>query len=585
MRLIINPGLDNEETFELKLGANTIGRARENDIVIMDKSLSRHHATIETAAERVVVKDQQSRNGTWVNDSRVEEATLNNGDRVRFGDVVFMFIQGLRIVKEIARDYSRITMQELLAKREGKTTSTSRDRLQILIKVSQLLSSPEKIEALLQKILDLIFDIMEAEYVAILMTNDSGNLDPTVAKSRRPGESGGFSSTIAKYVLDKNVSVLSSDASKDSRFDKAMSILSQSIRSSMCVPLRVKERVIGVIYVDNRTVSDRFAEEELEFLTGLANQAAIALENSMLYRKLEEEAHEREHDLMMQVEERTRNLSEALREAESERKEAERQQQIAELAMAAATDANLAKSQFLANMSHELRTPLNAIIGYSEILQEESEELGLDQLSPDIKKIRTAAQHLLALINDILDLSKIEAGKMDLYLEDFNLYNIVRDVTSTIEPLVEKNSNKLVVNCPEEIGKMRADLTRIRQILFNLLSNAAKFTENGIIRLDISREELKGVDWISFRVKDSGIGMSPENLKKVFQPFAQGDASTTRKYGGTGLGLAISRRFCEMMGGDIAVESEPGAGSTFTVMLPALVLISKVKRAASFHEV
>jgi len=551
----------------------------------MDKSLSRHHATIETSADRVVVKDQQSRNGTWVNDSRVEEVTLNNGDRVRFGDVVFMFIQGLRIVKEIARDYSRITMQELLAKREGKTTSTSRDRLQILIKVSQLLSSPEKIEALLQKILDLIFDIMEAEYVAILMTSEGGSLEPTVAKSRRPGESGGFSSTIAKYVLDKNVSVLSSDASKDSRFDKAMSILSQSIRSSMCVPLRVKERVIGVIYVDNRTVSDRFAEEELEFLTGLANQAAIALENSMLYRQLEEEAREREQDLIHQVEERTKNLSEALREAETERKEAERQQQIAELAMAAATDANLAKSQFLANMSHELRTPLNAIIGYSEILQEESEELGLDQLSPDIKKIRTAAQHLLALINDILDLSKIEAGKMDLYLEEFGLFNLVRDVTSTIHPLVEKNSNRLEVNCPEEVGRMRADLTRIRQILFNLLSNAAKFTEQGTIRLDVSREDLKGVDWISFRVTDSGIGMSQENLKKVFQPFAQADASTTRKYGGTGLGLAISRRFCEMMGGDITVESEPGVGSTFTVMLPAVVMISKIKRAASFHEV
>jgi len=551
----------------------------------MDKSLSRHHATIETSAEHVVVKDQESRNGTWVIDSRVEEATLNNGDRVRFGDVVFMFIQGLRIVKEIARDYSRITMQELLAKREGKTTSTSRDRLQILIKVSQLLSSPEKIEDLLQKILDLIFDIMEAEYVAILMTSEGGSLEPTVAKSRRPGESGGFSSTIAKYVLDKNVSVLSSDASKDSRFDKAMSILSQSIRSSMCVPLRVKERVIGVIYVDNRTVSDRFAEEELEFLTGLANQAAIALENSMLYRQLEEEARQREQNLIMQVQERTKNLSEALREAETERKEAERQQQIAELAMAAATDANLAKSQFLANMSHELRTPLNAIIGYSEILQEESEELGLDQLSPDIKKIRTAAQHLLALINDILDLSKIEAGKMDLYLEDFSLFNLVRDVTSTIQPLVEKNSNRLEVNCSEEVGKMRADLTRIRQILFNLLSNAAKFTEHGIIRLDVSREDLKGVAWISFRVKDSGIGMSPENLKKVFQPFAQADASTTRKYGGTGLGLAISRRFCEMMGGDITVESEPGVGSTFIVMLPALVMISKIKRAASFHEV
>jgi len=439
----------------------------------------------------------------------------------------------------------------------------------------------------LLRVSELIFEIMEAEYVAILMVNENtGELETEYQKSRKPDEtSTSFSRTIAKYVVTKNVSVLSSDASKDSRFDRAVSILNQSIRSSMCVPLRVKDRVIGVIYVDNRTTADRFAEEELEFLTGLANLAAVAIENSILYRKLESESHEREQELLTQVEERTKNLAQALVETENARKEAEGQRQLAELAMAAAKDANMAKTQFLANMSHELRTPLNAIIGYSEILQEECEELSIEQLGPDIKKIRTAAQHLLALINDILDLSKIEAGKMDLYLEDFGLLNVVRDISSTIQPLIEKNSNELEVTCSDTIGSMKADLTRIRQILFNLLSNAAKFTERGKIILDVRRVEIKGVDWIHFRVTDTGIGMSEESLKKVFHPFAQADASTTRKYGGTGLGLAISRRFCEMMGGDLTVESEQGRGSTFMVVLPAEVLLSKVKRAASFHEV
>jgi signal transduction histidine kinase len=228
---------------------------------------------------------------------------------------------------------------------------------------------------------------------------------------------------------------------------------------------------------------------------------------------------------------------------------------------------------------------LNAIIGYSEILQEETGELQLEQLVPDIKRIRTAAQHLLALINDILDLSKIEAGKMDLYLEPFSVFNLVQDVASTIHPLVEKNNNILNVKCPPDIGNMKADLTRLRQILFNLLSNASKFTENGGVNLVVDREEIKNVVWIRFGVSDTGIGMSEDIVRKLFQPFAQADASTTRKYGGTGLGLAISRRFCEMMGGDITVESIAGKGTTFTVSLPAEVMITKVKRAASFHEI
>ncbi|MBI2191489.1 MAG: ammonium transporter [Planctomycetes bacterium] len=253
-----------------------------------------------------------------------------------------------------------------------------------------------------------------------------------------------------------------------------------------------------------------------------------------------------------------------------------------------AEEANRSKSQFLANMSHELRTPLNAIIGYSEMLQEEAQESGQDDFVPDLQKIHSAGKHLLALINDILDLSKIEAGKMDLYLETFDIADTMADVTTTINPLLQKNSNRLEVSCEEGIGTMHADLTRIRQCLFNLLSNACKFTKKGIITLKASRAKKNGEGWITFSVSDTGIGLTPEQMEKLFQPFSQADASTTRRYGGTGLGLAISRKFCQMMGGEITVESVLGKGSTFTLWLPARVGDKKEKEkesAALKHQV
>jgi CheY-like chemotaxis protein len=222
-------------------------------------------------------------------------------------------------------------------------------------------------------------------------------------------------------------------------------------------------------------------------------------------------------------------------------------------------------------MSHELRTPLNAIIGYSEMLEEEAAETGLDALVPDLRKVHGAGRHLLQLINDVLDLSKIEAGRMDLYLETFDVKQMLDEVVNTIQPLVRQKGNALVVDCPEDMGAMHADLTKLRQSLFNLLSNASKFTEQGTITLEVRRGEADGRPFLRFTVHDSGIGMTPEQLERLFQPFSQADASTTRRYGGTGLGLAITKRFIEMMGGDVTVASEPGSGSAFTLELPTSV--------------
>jgi signal transduction histidine kinase len=255
-------------------------------------------------------------------------------------------------------------------------------------------------------------------------------------------------------------------------------------------------------------------------------------------------------------------LRERLLEQERKGREA------AEAAKEAAEVANKAKSQFLASMSHELRTPLNAIIGYSEMVQEVAEEEGHANYVPDLERIQSAAKHQLALVNDILDFSKIEAGKMTLLVEDFDIADLVQDVAATVHPLVTKGGNLLEVSCPADIGRMRADQTKLRQALFNLLSNASKFSKNSTIHL-VVRGPLSGSpDCVTFQVRDMGIGMTPDQVGRLFQAFSQADASISAKYGGTGLGLAISKKFCQLMGGDLTVESKFGEGSAFTISLP-----------------
>ncbi len=216
-------------------------------------------------------------------------------------------------------------------------------------------------------------------------------------------------------------------------------------------------------------------------------------------------------------------------------------------------------------MSHELRTPLSAVIGYSEMLEEEMEELDQPHLTKDLKKIETNARHLLSLINDVLDLSKIEANKMTSYAEDFDVAKLAKEAAGTVDALVQKKGNTLTLDLGDNLGSMHSDVVKLRQCLFNLVSNAAKFTENGKITLDVRRE----ADWVEFRVVDTGIGMTEEQLGRLFQRFEQADGSTTRNFGGTGLGLALTRAFSRLLGGDVSVASRQGHGTTFTLRLPA----------------
>ena len=303
----------------------------------------------------------------------------------------------------------------------------------------------------------------------------------------------------------------------------------------LIVPLLSPDAVVGALVV-RRKQPGEFPKSIVELLQTFAAQSVLAIQNARLFSEIEE---------------KSRQLAEASQH----------------------------KSQFLANMSHELRTPLNAIIGVTEMLREDAEALKQD-IEP-LDRVLGAGRHLLALINDILDLSKIEAGRMELQLESFALAPLIDDVVKTIEPLAAKNANQVAVQCDAAIGTLHADQMRLRQALLNLMSNANKFTDHGTITIDARQGQEDGRDWVTIAVADTGIGMTAEQMGKLFQEFSQADASTTRKYGGTGLGLAISKRFCQMMGGDITVESEPGRGSTFTIRLPRIVELPKEVEAAS----
>jgi GAF domain-containing protein/CheY-like chemotaxis protein len=422
---------------------------------------------------------------------------------------------------------------------EARTAELTRSvrELRALGEVSQALSSTLELETVLRTIVSRavqlsgtdggsVYEYDEAaEEFALRATHNLEDEYIVLRRGIRLRRGEGVTGRMALARGPVQVPDISAPGAYDSRLRDVL--LRSGARAVLAVPLLREDHLIGGLVV-NRNSPGEFPPEVVALLQTFASQSALAIQNARLFREIGDKGRQLE-----------------------------------------AADRH--KSEFLANMSHELRTPLNAIIGYSEMLQEDAADLGAEQFTDDLKRINAAGKHLLELINAVLDLSKIEAGKMELYLESFDVGGLVRDIAAVIQPLAAKNANHLELRCPDEAGTMHADLTKVRQTLFNLLSNACKFTDRGTISLVVTREAVGDQDWMVFNVIDTGIGMTPEQIARLFEAFSQADAATTRKYGGTGLGLALSRRLCRMMGGDVTVASESGRGSTFTIRLPAQV--------------
>jgi signal transduction histidine kinase/DNA-binding response OmpR family regulator len=471
-------------------------------------------------ARRMIVPIQALRTGA----ARIGSGDLSQRISIKTGDEL----------ESLADQFNDMAgrLQESYADLEKRVELRTRE-LATLGEVSQTVNSTLKLETVLSTIVAKAVQLSETDAGAIYVY-DEEEQDFTLRATY--GMSEGFTAAVSDHQIEhKNtwigratevrlpVQVPDLKDEPPSRLQEI--VLREGYRALLVVPLLRPDRVVGALVVRRRQPGE-FVKRAIDLLQTFAAQSVIAIQNARLFSEVEEKG---------------------------------RQLEIA----------SQHKSQFLANMSHELRTPLNAIIGLTEMMTEHAARFGTEKALEPLRRVLRAGRHLLMLINDILDLSKIEAGKLELNIESVPIAPMIEEVVGTGRPLAEQNSNKLVVECPADVGALQADPVRLRQTLLNLLSNACKFTKQGEVRLSVARIKDGGKPWLEFSVADSGIGMTPQQMEKLFQEFSQAETTTSRQFGGTGLGLAITRRLCRMMGGDVTVTSELGKGSTFTIRLPA----------------
>ena len=469
--------------------------------------------------------------------ARVGRGEMDHRIDIRTGDELESLAQEFNRATAQLQDSQRNLEQKVEERTEELTRSVA--ELRALGEVVQAVNSSLDLQQVLETIVAHAVQLSRAKAGTIYEFDESSRIfqpranfgvSDAMVEVLRESRIGTGDTAVGQCARER-IPVQMTDVAEGLDYRVRELLVREGIRSVLAVPLLREDRVIGALVI-RRSEAGEFPQPVVALLQTFAAQSVLAIENARLFQEIREKSEE----------------------------------------LAAASQH---KSQFLANMSHELRTPLNAIIGVTEMLLEDAHDLKREDEVEPLDRVLRAGRHLLALINDILDLSKVEAGKMELHLESFPVAPLTEDIVKTIQSFAAKGGNEIVVNCPGDVGTMHADQTRVRQALLNLASNANKFTERGKVTISVRRTAEDSGAWITMAVTDTGIGMTREQTDRLFQEFVQADASTTRKYGGTGLGLAISRRFCQMMGGDITVESEVGRGSTFAIRLPAEVLAAR----------
>jgi signal transduction histidine kinase len=468
---------------------------------------------------------------------------------------VFLFMSCQRAIAEMHDTAQRTAALE----QEVRTRQQAESVASLTAAVGLALTRGTELQAMLQHCADALVVHIEGGAARIWTYTDAGEVLELQATAGVGIDSAPHArdiplgSGVIGAAAQAGRPIVTHDGHRDLPIEQAQWMQQQGLAAFAAYPLLLDGKLVGAMAIYSAC---EYATSALDALAAVADGVALGVNRKRAERELARYTRDIEaaHDTQRRNAEQLAAVVDQLRVTQREAEAATR-----------------AKSDFLASMSHELRTPLNAIILYSELLQEVAVDEGRPSSVPDLRRIQSAANHLLELINGILDLSKIEAGKMTLSLESFDVRTMVEALLDTVRPLLQKNANTLSVSYGDALGPMRADLMKTRQILLNLLSNAGKFTHGGTILLDIDCRSTGGQPWVAFTVTDTGVGMTVEERQKIFDPFTQADVTTTRRYGGTGLGLAIVSRFCTLMGGDVSVESRPGEGSRFTVRIPAQV--------------